>query len=198
MIIISNPTAVANEIKLIHSLFENGMELFHIRKPDFSEEEMKVFVTAIGLEYRNRLVLHSYHHLAEEFGIKRLHFSSTNRPDNFQKTEGFSISTSTHSIEEFNALSEDFDYAFLSPVFKSISKENYEPNVNWSTEIEKRIHFKTKLIGLGGIQSENIHQAMEIGFNNVALLGSIWNSNNPIENFKSCQQIVFRFKYCGL
>ncbi|GGA79149.1 thiamine phosphate synthase [Flavobacterium palustre] len=193
MIIISNPTAVANEIKLIHSLFENGMELFHIRKPDFSEEEMKVFVTAIGLEYRNRLVLHSYHHLAEEFGIKRLHFSSTNRPDNFQKTEGFSISTSTHSIEEFNALSEDFDYAFLSPVFKSISKENYEPNVNWSTEIEKRIHFKTKLIGLGGIQSENIHQAMEIGFNNVALLGSIWNSNNPIENFKSCQQIVLSF-----
>lgn len=193
MIIISNPTAVANEIKTLHSLFEEGMELFHVRKPEFSEEEMVDFVFAIGLEYRNKLVLHSHHHLAKEFEINRIHLSSTNRPDNFQKAEGFSISTSTHSIEEFNALSEDFDYAFLSPVFKSISKENYEPNVNWSTEIKKRAHFKTKLIGLGGIDAENINQALQFGFDDVALLGTIWNSNNPIENFKSCQQIVLSF-----
>lgn len=193
MIIISNPIAVANEIKTVHALFENGLELFHIRKPEFSEEEMKAFVTAIGLEFRNRLVLHSYHHLAKEFGINRIHFSSTNRPDNFQKAEGFTVSTSTHSIEEFNALSEDFGYAFLSPVFKSISKENYEPKTNWATEIKKRINFQTKLIGLGGIQDTNLHQALQLGFDEVALLGSIWNSENPIQNFKLCQQIVLSY-----
>jgi thiamine-phosphate pyrophosphorylase len=193
MIVISNPTAIANEIKLIHSLFEEGMDLFHVRKPSFSETEMKAFVTAIELEFRNRLVLHSYHHLVEDFGINRIHFSSTNRPDGFSKANGFTVSTSTHSIEEFNALPEDFDYAFLSPVFKSISKEDYEPNVNWSTEIVKRTHFKTKLIGLGGIDAENIHQALQFGFDDVALLGTIWNSANPIENFKSCQQIVLSF-----
>ncbi len=190
MIIISNPIALANEISTIHSLFEEGMELFHIRKPNFSEEEMKAFVAAIGLEFRNRLVLHRYRNLAENFGINQLHFSSTNRPDNFQKAQGFSISTSTHSIEEFNALSEAIDYAFLSPVFKSISKENYEPNVNWSTEIKKRSNFKTKLIGLGGIDPKNINQALQFGFDDVALLGTIWNGNKPIENFKICQQIV--------
>lgn len=193
MIIISNPIAVANEIKTLHALFEEGMELFHIRKPEFSEKEMVDFVFAIGLEYRNKLVLHSHHHLAKEFEINRIHFSSTNRPDNFQKAEGFSISTSTHSIEEFNALSDTFDYAFLSPVFKSISKENYEPNVNWSTEIKKRTNFKTKLIGLGGIEPDNISQSLQFGFDDVALLGTIWNSNNPIENFKSCQQIVLSY-----
>ena len=193
MIVISNPTAVVNEIKTIHTLFENGLELLHIRKPEFSEEEMKAFVAAIGLEFRNRLVLHSYHHLAKEFGINRIHFSSTNRPDNFQKAEGFTVSTSTHSIEEFNALSEDFEYAFLSPVFKSISKENYEPKTNWATEIKKRTNFQTKLIGLGGIQDTNIHQALQLGFDEVALLGSIWNSENPIQNFKLCQQIVLSY-----
>lgn len=193
MIIISNPTAVANEINTIHALFENGLKLFHIRKPEFSEEEMKAFVAAIGLEFRNRLVLHSYHHLAKEFGINRIHFSSTNRPDNFQKAEGFTVSTSTHSIEEFNALSEDFGYAFLSPVFKSISKENYEPKTNWATEIKKRINFQTKLIGLSGIQDTNLHQALQLGFDEVALLGSIWKSENPIQNFKLCQQIVLSY-----
>ena len=193
MIVISNPIAVANEIKLIHALFEEGMELFHVRKPEFSEEEMKTFVAAIGLEYKDKLVLHSYHDLAENFGINRIHFSSINRPDNFQKAEGFSISTSTHSIEEFNALSDTFDYAFLSPVFKSISKENYEPNVNWSTEIKKRTNFKTKLIGLGGIEPDNISQSLQFGFDDVALLGTIWHTENPIQNFKLCQQIALSY-----
>jgi thiamine-phosphate pyrophosphorylase len=39
--IITNPTAIANEISLIHSLFKEGMMLY--KKPDFSEEEMNTF-----------------------------------------------------------------------------------------------------------------------------------------------------------
>lgn len=81
----------------------------------------------------------------------------------------------------------------MSPVFKSISKENYDRNINWSTEIKKRSNFKTKLIGLGGIQAENIHQAMEMDFDDVALLGTIWNSEQPIKNFELCQQIVLSY-----
>lgn len=74
MIVISNPIATANEINTIHVLFEHGLELLHVRKPEFSVEEMKTFVTAIGLEYRNKLVLHSQHQIAEDLGINRLHF----------------------------------------------------------------------------------------------------------------------------
>ena len=79
MIVISNPTALPNEIEIIHSLFEEGMELFHVRKPEFSETEMKAYVLAIGLDYRDKLVLHSNHHLTEHFGIKRIHLSSKKR-----------------------------------------------------------------------------------------------------------------------
>lgn len=45
MIIITSPIQIANEINTIHALFENGLELLHIRKPDFSETEMKTFVS---------------------------------------------------------------------------------------------------------------------------------------------------------
>jgi thiamine-phosphate pyrophosphorylase len=199
MIVFSNPIAVTNEINIIHSLFENGLDLFHVRKPDYSEEEMKVFLSGIKTGFRQQLVLHSHHQLASTFGINRIHFTKKNRKDNkpnrFLKPVRlpFTISTSTHSIEEFNSLSEVFDYAFLSPVFKSISKENYPQTVNFSTELEKRTNIKTKLIALGGIKSENIKTAFEYGFDDVALLGTIWNSNNPIKNFKSCQKIVQSF-----
>ena len=194
MIIISNPTAIANEINTIHSLFENGLELFHVRKPKFSAVEMTAFVTAIGLEYRNRLVLHSHHHLAEEFRINRIHFTSKSRPDTFSKANELkTISTSTHSIEAFNSLSNDFDYAFLSPVYNSISKENYNPKRDLFEEIKKRTNFNTELVALGGISAANVKQTLEKGFDDVALLGTIWNSEKPIKNFIVCQQIVHSF-----
>ncbi|ESU28945.1 thiamine monophosphate synthase [Flavobacterium limnosediminis JC2902] len=195
MIVITNPIPVPNEISIIHSLFAEGLSLLHIRKPDFTEAEMKLFVLAIGSEFKDRLVLHSQHHLAEEFEINRIHYSELKRksiPDRFWKPIRY-YSTSTHSIEAFNALETDFEYAFVSPVYPSISKPNYVSETNQIEAIKKRTNFRTKLVALGGLSSENIQQTLENGFDDVALLGTIWHSTNPIENFKKCQQIAHSF-----
>ena len=47
MIVITNPSFIEDEIDILHSLFEEGLSLLHIRKPDFSETEMKTFVSKI-------------------------------------------------------------------------------------------------------------------------------------------------------
>ena len=188
MIVITNPIPIANEISIIHSLFAEGLRLLHIRKPVFSALEMKVFLSEIECEYSNRLVLHNHHDLADEFGINRLHYSEKDRADSYPFSKK-TCSTATHSIEDFNALHSIFDYAFLSPVFSSISKQGYTSKLDFPTAIEKRTNHKTKLIALGGIQFENINQALAFGFDDIALLGTIWCSENPLENFKKCQQI---------
>ncbi|SHM82258.1 thiamine phosphate synthase [Flavobacterium chilense] len=197
MLVISNPFAVANEIKIIHSLFEEGLSLLHIRKPDFSKLEMAAFIHQIKLEYRNKLVLHHHHALAEDFGINRIHFSENERKDSLEFAPFFKPdkykSTSTHAIEDFNSLENEFEHAFLSPVFKSISKENYHPKINLFEALKSRTNFKTKVIALGGIDPDNIAKTLENGFDNVALLGTIWNHENPIKQFKLCQQIVHSY-----
>lgn len=194
MIVISNPTAIANEIKTIHALFECGLELFHVRKPDFSAEEIKTFVTVIGLEYRNKLVLHSHHHLAEELGMNRIHYTEKERHISINITDSDRIiSTATHSIEDFNHLENCFDYAFLSPVHNSISKQNYNPKIDLLNAIKNRTNFNTKLVALGGIEAQNIKKTLDAGFDDVALLGTIWNSKQPIKNFELCQQIVLSY-----
>jgi thiamine-phosphate pyrophosphorylase len=195
MIIITNPSAIANEISIIDSLFEEGLSLLHIRKPDFSELEMAQFIHQIKLEFRSNLVLHNHHELAEDFGINRIHFSEKERkhnpdfPARLPKPCRYK-STSTHSIEDFNSLENDFDYAFLSPVFKSISKEDYHPKINLFEALKSRTNNETKVIALGGISPENIEKTLENGFDDVALLGTIWNHGNPIKQFKLCQKIV--------
>jgi thiamine-phosphate pyrophosphorylase len=210
MIVISNPVAFKNEANLIHSLFAEGLALFHIRKPDFSEADMKAFVSEIGLEFSERLVLHNHHHLAEAFEINRIHFSekmrneTMNTPARFSKPcryseneildgwkrNGFTLSTSIHKMDDYETLSTAFDYAFLSPVFGSISKPDYVSAVDFETEVKNKKNNKTALVALGGIAPNTIKTAYEYGFDAVALLGTIWNSNSPIENFKTCQKIA--------
>lgn len=188
MIVITNPTPIENEISIIHSLFAEGLPLLHVRKPGFTVSEMNAFLVDFAPEYKNRLVLHSHHDLADEFGINRLHYSEKDRTDSYSFSKK-TRSTSTHSMEDFNALHPVFEYAFLSPVFSSISKQGYISKLDFPTEIEKRTNHKTKLIALGGIQFENINQALAFGFDDIALLGTIWCSKNPLANFKKCQQI---------
>jgi thiamine-phosphate pyrophosphorylase len=178
-------------------LFEEGLSLLHIRKPDFSELEMAQFIHQIKLEYRANLVLHHHHDLAEDFGIKRFHFPEKERKNSPFSSARFlkssrSKSTSTHSIEDFNSL-ENFDYAFLSPVFKSISKENYYPERNLFEDLKSKTNNQTKVVALGGIDAQNIQEVFEKGFDEVALLGSIWNSKTPLKQFKICQQIVLSY-----
>jgi len=190
MIVITNPSAIENEISIIDSLFEEGLSLLHVRKPDFSEIEMVKFIKQIKPEYRSKLTLHSHHQLAEDLGINRIHFSEKDRKNNFLINPDQKIfSTSTHSIEDFNVL-ENFDYAFLSPVFTSISKEDYHPKENLFEALKSRTNNKTKVIALGGIDSENIKKTLENSFDDVALLGTIWNHKNPIKQFKLCQEIA--------
>lgn len=191
MIVITNPSAIANEINLIHSLFEEGLGLFHVRKPEFSEIEMAKFIHQIKQEFRSKLVLHNHHQIAADFGIDRIHFSEKERKKASEiSSEKKIISTSVHSIEAFNALNPNFEYAFLSPVFKSISKQNYASETDFFEALKSRTNFKTKIVALGGIHAENIQKVLKNGFDDIALLGAIWNHKNPVTQFKLCQKIV--------
>jgi thiamine-phosphate pyrophosphorylase len=194
MIVITNPSAIANEISIIDSLFEEGLSLLHIRKPDFSELEMALFIHQIKLRFRANLVLHSHHELAQDFGINRIHFPEKQRKEVFEiSRENKIMSTSVHSIEAFNALKPNFEYAFLSPVFKSISKENYQSETDLFEALKSRTNFKTKGIALGGIHPENIQKALENGFDDIAILGAVWHHENPVNQFKVCQKIAHMY-----
>lgn len=196
MIVISNPTAITNEFNIIHSLFEEGLQLFHIRKPEYSVKEMISFVAQINPEFRPQLVLHNHHELIEKFRINKIHLSEEKRKTtNLKeyKNRAIQLSTATHSIVDFNALAPDFEYAFLSPVYPSISKEGYFSKEDLFETVKNRTNTKTKLVALGGISAENLEKTLKSSFDDIALLGTIWNAENPIKNFKSCQKIVLSF-----
>jgi thiamine-phosphate pyrophosphorylase len=190
LIVISSPTPVKNEAALINQLFDEGLAVFHLRKPESSSQELVLLLQEINPEHYSKIALHSHHYMAKSFGIKRLHYTEASRKqitetDLLEKKTDNIFSTSVHSIADYNNLSQQFDYAFLSPVFDSISKTDYKATTFELNSINKKP--ETKLIALGGLNESNCKEAFEMGFNGIALLGSIWNTENKIKKFKAIQ-----------
>lgn len=185
LIVISNPTPIIKEASLINQLFDEGLQLLHLRKPDSSSQELVLLLQEIKPEYYSKIALHSHHYIAKSFGIKRLHYTEASRKQltDFNIAEQSAdniITTSVHSIEEYNQLPEAFSYAFLSPVFDSISKSDYKAQ---TFDLNEREQSPIKLIALGGINETNCTDALQMGFDGIAMLGSIWNSENKTESF---------------
>ena len=191
IIVISNPTSIENEHAIINQLFDEGLEIFHLRKKEYSENEIIKFIELIPEKYFNRIVLHSHYHLAKEYNLRGIHV-----PVNTQNESAYgTLSISFHSLGEIETFDKKFDYGFLSPLFDSISKDGYQSNLNL---IEVKKYFQTYkplsplgkagerlfLIALGGIDEDKIDKVKELGFSGIALLGSIWQSENPLEKFK--------------
>jgi thiamine-phosphate pyrophosphorylase len=189
IIVITPEEMMKNETELINELFQEGLNLLHIRKPFINSEEMADFIQKIDSEFHHQLVLHSHYDLAKDFNISRFHFREIDRQNDLYKSfADKTISTSVHDIETFNELNEEWEYAFISPVFPSISKKGYGENSNILNDIKKRDNPNVKLMALGGINENNIHEVFNNGVDGVALLGSIWESDEPLNVFKKCRQ----------
>lgn len=189
IIIISHPDKLKDEVSIINQLFDAGMQIFHLRKPIATEQEVRLILEGIRSEYRGRVVLNQFYYLSEEFGINRFHFSTEKRVSFEYKEwmkEGNILSTSTHSFEEYKELDECFEYAFISPVFDSISKPDYK---KVELKIDSSKKNKVKLIALGGIDANNCNELNKNEFDGIALLGSVWKNEFPVQSFEKINQL---------
>jgi thiamine-phosphate pyrophosphorylase len=196
LIVISSPVAVAEEASIMNALFEAGLELLHLRKPAYSKKELINLALQINESFRQRLVLHTHHQIAENLGITRIHFPEAIRlytSDHELKrwrTKNYTLSTSIHGIEHYPELSSHFSYTFLGPVFKSISKEGYGPSRESFPSLNP-VRRPIEIIAIGGITPDRIHDLMNASFNGAALLGAIWSHpEKATETFHLCQQSV--------
>ncbi len=194
MIVISNPTPVSNEIILVQNLFLQGLQKFHLRKPFFTKNETASWISKIGLEHHSKIVLHQHFELTADFNIPQIHLKESDR-ENFDlsRYQNLKISTSVHNIDTFNNLSQTYCYAFLSPIFPSFSKPEYRSDISWKEALKKRTNFQTKLIALGGIDATTVPLIQEFGFDDYALLGTIWLQKDGLKNFELCQRLDHLF-----
>jgi len=82
------------------------------------------------------------------------------------------VSTSVHSWEEFARLPEGLAYAFISPLFDSISKPGYGANPELLRQPAGPMPCMP--IALGGVGGDNLRELLRRGWKGAAVLGWIW------------------------
>lgn len=170
-IVFTSPGPVDHEAARISALLDSGVDYVHIRKPDWSLREVKNLIEDIPYGLRKRLRLHGHFELLSEMNLAGVHLNSRNpvAPANAR-----SVSISYHSVEEL-VESDRFEYVTLSPVFDSISKENYQSKFDLDSLSENIVG--KKVVALGGVTPEVLFSLKEKGFYGGALLGYVWNGD---------------------
>jgi len=184
IILISNPAPVKDEHEIIRQLFNDGLEVFHLRKKKYSESELRTFIENIPEEHWRKIVLHSHYHLAGEYGLRGIHVPNTFKGE----VSGGTLSVSFHTVEEIQKSEIPFDYGFLSPVFDSISKEGYQSRFNTDEMKEFLKNRKEKIIALGGMDEDKTETVRNMGFSGIALLGAVWQNEHPADKFKRIKE----------
>jgi len=199
LIVITSSERAENEAKKINALFEAGLEILHLRKPDFSKKEYVDLLEEIKQEYHPKIKIHEFFELTENYNLMGVHLNRRNpnydiprhaeldsashakkeiagqaRNDE-RNTHTITISKSCHSIEELDDI-DKYDYVFLSPIFDSISKKGYSSNFSDEVLLEASSSGKInqKVIALGGINQDTLPLLKKYGFGGAAVLGSIW------------------------
>lgn len=202
LIALSYPTEFKNEHIIINSLFENDLQILHLRKPDWSPLQMTSLLDKIDARFHNRIIIHSHYELCDispisidsnndsskRYHLKGIHFTHKTK-HMIEKYENIDIhkSISCHSFQELNRYKDVMNYCFISPVFDSISKKGYKSAISLK-ELKENTK-RCNLVALGGIDSNNIHELKNLKLYGVAILGFLWESDDVLGSFMKIQNI---------
>ena len=173
LILLSTADFFVEEDTIINALFEEGLDLFHLRKPQAEPIYSERLLTLIPEQWHNRIVVHDHFYLVEEFGLRGIHLSKQHNqlPQNYRGT----VSRSMHSLDELNNRA-GLDYVFLSPVFNSISYPNRQ-----AAYTSQQLHDATraglidkKVMAVGGVNSDTLPLLADYGFGGAVILGDLW------------------------
>jgi len=182
--VLTLPRGFAGEAESLEGLLEAGVERLHLRKPEMSLPELEGLVARLAPRWASRLVLHYQPEMALRYGIPQVH-----GPLGMGQGMALRVSTSVHSWEEFAALPEGLEYAFISPLFDSISKRGYLGNGGLLTLPERAMPCRP--VGLGGVSVENIGEMVRCGWTGAAVLGWIWEERGrAVERFVQLKRMV--------
>lgn len=193
LIVVTTPTFFVEEDKIITALFEEGLDILHLRKPESPAMYSERLLTLIPEKYHKRIVTHEHFYLQEEFNLMGIHLNSRNpkEPDDYSGN----VSCFCRSLEEVKSKKHFYDYLFLTPIYDCI---NHPEITAGFTAEELRQAGKSKLIdskvmAFGGVKADNLREVKKYGFGGAVIMGDLWNKFNPCTD-RDYQEVINYFK----
>lgn len=174
-IVITSDHSVENEAERINELLNGRFDILHLRKPAWTADECRRLLDKIDSKLYGRIVIHDFYELCTEYNLRGIHLTGRH-PEMPAGMHPHHISCSCHSFEEVIRRKPEMNYVFLSPIFNSISKQDYKSPFPYDVlkDAASKGIIDNKVMALGGITDERVNIIEEIGFGGYAMLGNVW------------------------
>jgi len=205
---ISQPAADGSHITAIQNALDAGCKWIQLRVKDAQEADVLAYATeAIALcrPYGAKLIVNDYPELALKAGADGVHLGLEDMPVSKAREivgNNFIIGGTANTISHVLArIAEGVDYIGLGPFRFTSTKKKLSPvlGLDGYTAIMNEIQnlgFKTPVIAIGGIETDDIPHIMGTGIYGVAISGAITHADdrtsvvNNIHAFLDSAQIT--------
>ena len=192
LIVVTAPTFFVEEEDIITALFEEGLDILHLRKPETSAMYSERLLTLIPEKYHKRIVTHEHFYLQEEFNLMGIHLNQRN-PNEPHDYAG-NVSTMCHTLDDLTCKKRFYDYVFLTPheefTYSADFLTDYTPEQLKRAKKMKQID--SRVMAFGGTL-ENVKEIKKYGFGGAVIMNDLWHKFNASTD-RDYQAIIDHFK----
>lgn len=177
------------QLSRLNDLFQHGLDYLYIRSEAADAATWNRLLGAVDPVFYDRLLLPGNAPVQAADGKYIRHVRERERAKELgqEACAPAARSTSIHQLAMVPLLAGLYDYVFYSPLFPSISKPGYSPQLGLQAAarqlagLRQKTRPQPRIIGLGGVQAANIARVKAAGFQGAALLGALWQSPCPLQ-----------------
>lgn len=193
LIIMTKSTFFVEEDKILVTLFEEGMDNLHLYKPLTSPVYSERLLSLIPEDFYNKITVHDHFYLKEEYRLNGIHIDTTTLtpPLNYKGH----ISRTCTKLELLKEMKKQSNYVFLRNIFDSQSEPEQKSYFTMN-DLEKAADnglIDKKVYALGGMNTDNLQIARDLGFGGVVICGDLWNRFD-IHNQNDYKELINHFE----
>lgn len=193
LIIMTKSTFFVEEDKILVTLFEEGMDNLHLYKPLTSPVYSERLLSLIPEDFYNKITVHDHFYLKEEYRLNDIHIDTPTLtpPLNYKGH----ISRTCTKLEQLKEMKKQSNYVFLRNIFDSQSEPEQKSDFTMN-DLEKAADnglIDKKVYALGGMNTDNLQIARDLGFGGVVICGDLWNRFD-IHNQNDYKELINHFE----
>ena len=181
-VLMSTPNFFVEEHHILTALFDEGLEMVHLDKPNSEPVFCERLLSLLPESYRRLIVTHDHFYLQNEYELKGIHLSERNP----QVPAGYkgSVSCSCDSLDSLSQAKKDRDHVLF---------EVTDIDLSTLKDASKRKLIDKKVFATGDIDLDNVSQIADCGFGGVVLQEAIW-KRFDIHNTQDFKEIINYFR----
>ena len=193
LILLTCPEFFVEEDKILTTLFEEGLDILHLRKPNSEPVYCERLLSLMPEQFHSKIVVHDHFYLCDEFGLLGIHLSKRHpqAPPSYHGP----VTRTCYDLQSTVEMKPLCEYVLLRNIFDSISesenKASFTPDELRTAKRQGIID--QRVIAEGGVSLNNIEQVREWGFGGVAIRGDLWNRFD-IHSQRDYKDVIAHFR----